>query len=64
MAVDGPTFRRAALLDVLGRPVWQQPTTEAGQAVLRLPAGLPAGVYLEQLTLPDGSIATRRLSLQ
>jgi len=64
VAVDGPTFRRAALLDVLGRPVWQQPTTEAGQAVLRLPAGLPAGVYLVQLTLPDGSIATRRLSLQ
>ncbi len=64
VAVDGPTFRRAALLDVLGRPVWQQPTAEAGQAALRLPAGLPPGVYLVQLILPDGSIATRRLSLQ
>jgi len=64
VAVDGPKFSRAALLDVLGRPVWQQPTAEAGQATLRLPAGLPAGVYLVQLTLPDGSTATRRLSLQ
>jgi hypothetical protein len=64
VGVDGPTFRRAALLDVLGRPVWQQPAAEAGQATLRLPAGLPPGVYLVQLTLPDGSTATRRLSLQ
>jgi hypothetical protein len=63
VAVDGPRFSRAALLDVLGRPVWQQPAAEAGQATLRLPAGLPPGVYLVQLTLPDGSTATRRLSL-
>jgi hypothetical protein len=63
VAVDGPKFSRAALLDVLGRLVWQQPTAEAGQPTLRLPAGLPAGVYLVQLTLPDGSTATRRLSL-
>jgi hypothetical protein len=63
VAVDGPRFSRAALLDALGRPVWQQPTTEAGQATLRLPAGLPPGVYLVQLTLPDGGTATRRLSL-
>jgi hypothetical protein len=64
VSVDGPTFRRAALLDVLGRPLWQQPAAEAGRATLHLPVGLPAGVYLVQLTLPDGSIATRRLSLQ
>ena len=64
VAVDGPTFRRATLLDVLGRPVWQQPAAEAGQATLHLPAGLRAGVYLVQLALPDGSTATRRLSLQ
>jgi hypothetical protein len=64
VAVDGPTFRRATLLDVLGRPVWQQPTAEVGQATLRLPAGLRAGVYLVQFTLPDGSTATRRLVLQ
>jgi hypothetical protein len=63
VAVDGPKFSRAALLDVLGRPVWQQPAAEAGQPSLRLPAGLPPGVYLVQLTLPDGSTATRRLSL-
>jgi hypothetical protein len=64
VAVAGPTFRQAALLDVLGRPVWRQPTTEAGQPTLRLPSGLAGGVYLVQLTLPDGSIATRRLVIE
>jgi len=64
VAVSGPAFRRAAVLDVLGRPVWQQPTAEAGQATLRLPATLPGGVYLVQLTLPDGSLATRRLLVE
>ena len=64
VVVEGPRFSRATLLDVLGRPVWQQPTAEAGQPTLRLPNGLPAGVYLVQLTLPDGNVATRRLSLQ
>jgi hypothetical protein len=62
--VEGPAFRQATLLDVLGRPVWQQPAAEAGQATLRLPACLPGGVYLVQLALPDGSTATRRLVLE
>ncbi len=62
--VNGPAFRLATLLDVLGRPVWRQPTAEAGLAALRLPASLPGGVYLVQLTLPDGSVATRRLVLE
>ncbi|HET9502582.1 MAG TPA: T9SS type A sorting domain-containing protein [Hymenobacter sp.] len=62
--VEGPAFRQATLLDVLGRPVWQQPAAEAGQPTLRLPARLPGGVYLVQLALPDGSTATRRLVLE
>ena len=64
VAVSGPAFRRAAVLDVLGRPVWQQPAAEAGQSTLRLPAGLPGGVYLVQLTLADGRVATRRLVVE
>ena len=64
VVVEGPAFRRAALLDVLGRQVWQQSATEAGQATLRLPASLPAGVYLVQLALPDGATATRRLVVE
>ncbi|MVN74915.1 T9SS type A sorting domain-containing protein [Hymenobacter sp. HMF4947] len=64
VAVSGPTFSRAALLDVLGRQVWQQAAAEAGQPTLRLPAGLPGGVYMVQLTLPDGSSATRRLVVE
>lgn len=64
VAVAGPTFRQAALLDVLGRPVWRQPAAETGQPTLRLPSGLAGGVYLVQLTLPDGSIATRRLVVE
>jgi hypothetical protein len=64
VVVSGPAFRQAAVLDVLGRPVWQQPAAEAGRPTLRLPAGLAAGVYLVQLTLPDGSIATRRLAVE
>ena len=64
VAVSGPAFRRAAVLDVLGRLVWQQPAAEAGQPTLRLPASLAAGVYLVQLTLADGSVATRRLAVE
>jgi hypothetical protein len=64
VAVSGPAFRRAAVLDVVGRPVWQQPAAEAGRPTLRLPASLAAGVYLVQLTLSDGSIATRRLAVE
>ncbi|RZK60859.1 MAG: T9SS type A sorting domain-containing protein, partial [Hymenobacter sp.] len=61
VVVEGPAFRQAALLDVLGRPVWRQPAAEAGQATLHLPSSLPGGVYLVQLALPDGNTATRRL---
>ncbi len=64
VAVSGPAFRRAAVLDVLGRPVWQQPAAEAGQPTLHLPAGLPGGVYLVQLTLADGTVTTRRLVVE
>ena len=64
VAVDGPSFRQATLLDVVGRQVWQQPAAEAGQATFHLPANLPGGVYLVQLALPDGSTATRQLVLQ
>ncbi len=64
VAVSGPAFRRAAVLDVLGRPVWQQPAAEAGQPTLRLPIGLPGGVYLVRLTLADGRVATRRLVVE
>jgi hypothetical protein len=64
VAVSGPAFRRAAVLDVLGRPVWQQPTAEAGRPTLHLPSTLAGGVYLVQLTLADGSIATRRLVVE
>jgi hypothetical protein len=62
--VEGPAFRQATLLDVLGRTVWQQSAAEAGQTTLHLPARLPGGVYLMQLALPDGSTATRRLVLE
>lgn len=64
VVVEGPAFRQATLLDVLGRPVWQQSAAEAGQATLRLPASLPGGVYLVQLALPDGNTATRRLVVE
>ncbi|AMR29328.1 hypothetical protein A0257_20995 [Hymenobacter psoromatis] len=64
VAVSGPAFRRAAVLDVLGRPVWQQAAAEAGQPALHLPAGLPGGVYLVQLNLADGRVATRRLVVE
>jgi hypothetical protein len=62
--VSGPAFQVATLLDVLGRAVWQQPAAQAGQPILHLPTTLPAGVYLVRLTLADGSVATRRLTVQ
>ena len=62
--VEGPAFGRASLLDALGRPVWQQPAAETGQPALHLPVALPAGLYLLRLPLPDGSVATRRLTVQ
>ncbi|WP_078062841.1 T9SS type A sorting domain-containing protein [Solirubrum puertoriconensis] len=56
-------YARATLVDALGREVWQQPASEAGQAQLNLRA-VTAGVYLLRLTLPDGSLSTHRLVLQ
>ncbi|WP_151089062.1 T9SS type A sorting domain-containing protein [Hymenobacter baengnokdamensis] len=64
VAISGPAFRQATVLDVLGRPVWQQAAAEAGQPTLHLPASLPGGIYLVQLTLPDGRLATRRLVVE
>jgi hypothetical protein len=62
--VAGPAFRRAELLDMLGRTVWQQPTAEAGQSLLGLPTSLPAGLYLVRLMLADGRSAVRRLVIE
>ena len=56
-------YARAVVLDALGRTVWEQPATQAGQAQLDL-RPLPAGVYLLRLTLPDGAVAAKRLVLQ
>ncbi|HEX8427635.1 T9SS type A sorting domain-containing protein [Hymenobacter sp.] len=55
-------YAQAAVLDALGRVVWQQPTREMGQPNLDLSA-LPAGVYLVQLTLADKLTVTKRLVL-
>ncbi|OWP64478.1 hypothetical protein CDA63_03665 [Hymenobacter amundsenii] len=59
--VPGP-YRQATLLDALGRVLWEQPTAEAGQPKLHLPA-LPAGLYFVRLVLPDGRSLTQRLAL-
>lgn len=56
-------YARAVVLDALGRTAWTQPAAQAGQAQLDL-RGLPAGVYLLRLTLPDGAVGTKRLVLQ
>ena len=61
--VAGPAFARAAVLDAVGRVVWQQPTAQAGQPLLSLPT-LPPGVYLVRLTLADGRIVAQRLLLE
>ncbi|GAA4363092.1 hypothetical protein GCM10023185_31550 [Hymenobacter saemangeumensis] len=63
VTVEGPGFARAALLDALGRTVWEQPAAQAGQRHLSL-AGLSPGLYVLRLTLADGSTATRRLLLE
>ncbi|HEX8656098.1 MAG TPA: T9SS type A sorting domain-containing protein [Hymenobacter sp.] len=63
VTVAGPRFARAAVLDAVGRMVWEQPTAVAGQAKLALPA-LPAGTYLLRLTLADGRNVGRRLLLE
>ncbi len=61
--VAGPAFARAAVLDAVGRMVWQQPAAEAGQPLLPLPT-LPPGVYLVRLTLADGRTVAQRLLLE
>lgn len=55
-------YTHATVLDALGRVVWEQPTTQRGQAELALPP-LLAGVYFVRLTLPDGLLVTKRLSV-
>ena len=61
--VAGPAFTRAALLDAVGRVVWTQPASQAGQPLLPLPT-LPPGVYLVRLTLADGRTVAQRLLLE
>ncbi|QJX47959.1 T9SS type A sorting domain-containing protein [Hymenobacter taeanensis] len=53
-------FTRATVLDALGRTVWEQPTAQAGQALLPLQQLRP-GVYLVRLKLADGTTITKRL---
>ncbi|WP_157886857.1 T9SS type A sorting domain-containing protein [Hymenobacter sp. PAMC 26628] len=60
IAVAGPAFARASLLDALGRTIWEQPAAEAGRPQLT-PGRLAAGVYLVRLHLANGSTVTRRL---
>ena len=61
--VAGPAFARAAVLDAVGRVVWEQPAVQAGQPLLPLPM-LPRGVYLVRLTLADGRTMAQRLLLE
>jgi hypothetical protein len=63
VTVTGPAFARAAVLDALGRSVWEQPAAQAGKPELNLPT-LPAGVYTVRLTLADGRTVSRRLLLE
>ena len=62
VSITGPAFARAAVLDALGRVVWEQPATQAGQPTLPLPA-LAAGIYTVRLTLADGRTIGRRLAI-
>ena len=63
VSIAGPAFARAALLDALGRVVWEQPATQAGNSTLPLPT-LPAGLYTVRLTLADGRTIGRKLVLE
>jgi len=62
VSIDGPAFARAAVLDALGRVVWEQPAAQAGRSTLPLPA-LAAGIYTVRLTLADGRTVGRRLAV-
>lgn len=55
-------YTRAVVLDALGRVAWEPPVGQQGQPELLLPA-LPAGLYFVRLTLPDGQLVTKRLSV-
>ncbi|TGE13452.1 T9SS type A sorting domain-containing protein [Hymenobacter elongatus] len=59
--VEGP-YQQATVLDALGRVAWAQPTAQLGQPALDL-SHLPGGLYLVQLTLPNGLLVTKRLML-
>ncbi|MBH8559034.1 T9SS type A sorting domain-containing protein [Hymenobacter negativus] len=63
VSIAGPGFERAALLDAMGRVVWEQPAAQAGNTTLPLPA-LPAGLYTVRLTLADGRTIGRKLVLE
>ncbi|WP_046245033.1 T9SS type A sorting domain-containing protein [Hymenobacter terrenus] len=63
VTIAGLAFARAAVLDALGRTVWQQSAAQAGKATLELSA-LQAGLYTLRLTLPDGRTVGRRLMLE
>ena len=63
VAVAGPAFARARVFDALGRLRWTQPAAQAGHTQLTLD-DLPAGIYLVQLTLADGSLVSRRLVVE
>ena len=63
VAIAGPAFAHATLLDALGRTVWEQPAPQAGRPTLALPP-LPPGIYTVRLTLADGRTVGRRLMLE
>ena len=54
-------YARAVVLDAVGRVIWEQSDSQAGQPELVLP--LPAGLYFVRLTLLDGQIVTQRLAI-
>lgn len=55
-------YARAVVLDALGRVVWEQAPTQAGQAELDL-QHLPPGVYLVRFTLTNKTVVMKRLVL-
>ncbi|TGE29382.1 T9SS type A sorting domain-containing protein [Hymenobacter metallicola] len=56
------SYRHAEVLDALGRPVWMPAAAQRPHGELDL-RGLPSGVYLVRLALPDGLLVTKRLVL-